>query len=175
VQAQPRDVPPFLTPSGRMEFYIEKLVELGQQLPCYLEPLESARKPLAQRYPLIFLNTHTRYRTHSQFTNVPWLAELDPEPVLEINPADATARGVRDGDTVRAFNDRGSMKLKAKVHEGIRPGTTNATQGWWPEHFLEGSHQDLTHGAINPAQEMVFEPNSALYDVLVEIEKVRED
>jgi len=175
VQAQPSNVPTFFTPSGRMEFYCEKLVELGQELPCYLEPLESARKPLAQRYPLTFLTTHTRYRTHSTLTNVSWLTELDPEPVLEINPVDAKARGIQDGDVVCAFNDRGKIKLKAKVHQGISPGVVNVTQGWWPKHFLEGNHQDLTHSAINPAQELVYEPNSALYDVLVEVEKVRRD
>jgi len=175
VAAERSNVPAFLTPSGRMEFYCESLLEVGQELPCYLEPLESARTPLAQRYPLTFLSTHTRYRTHSTFANVTWLTDLDPEPVLEINPVDAEARGTKDGDLVCAFNDRGRMRLKAKVHQGIRPGTVNANQGWWPEHFLEGSHQDLTHGVINPAQELVYEPNSALYDVLVEVEKVREE
>ena len=175
VEIQRSTGPIFSTPSGRMEFYSEQLLELRQELPCYLEPLESARKPLARRYPLTFLSAHTRYRTHSIFANVAWLREFDPEPILEINPVDAEARGVRDGEMVRAFNDRGRMKLKAKVHQGISPGTVNVNQGWWPEHFLEGSHQDLTHGTINPAQELIYEPNSALYDVLVEVEKVREE
>jgi len=163
--------PTFLTPSGRMEFYCEKLVDMGQQLPCYIEPLESARKPLGQKYPLIYMTTHTRYRTHSTLANVGWLRELEPEPVLEMNPIDADARDVRDGDVVRVFNDRGSMKLKVNIHEGIKPGTVNVNQGWWPEHFLEGTHQDLTHSVINRAQELIYEPNSALYDVLVEVEK----
>jgi molybdopterin-containing oxidoreductase family molybdopterin binding subunit len=174
VQAHSPDMPEFSTPSGRMEFYIEKLVDMGQQLPCYMEPLESKLNPLSKKYPLVFLNTHTRYRTHSIFANLPWLSYLDPEPVLEIHPNDAEPRGVRSGDVVRVLNDRGAAKLKAKVHEGISPGTVNVTQGWWPEHFLEGSHQALTHAVINSAQEKVYEPNSALYDVLVEIEKVRE-
>jgi molybdopterin-containing oxidoreductase family molybdopterin binding subunit len=175
VQAQLSNVPPFFTPSGRMEFYCEKLVELGQELPCYLEPLESARKPLAQRYPLIFMTTHTRFRTHSTLANVGWLRDLEPEPMLEMNPVDAEARSIRDGDVVCAFNDRGRLKLKAKIHQGISPGVVNVTQGWWPEHFLEGNHQNLTHSVINPAQELIYEPNSALYDVLAEVEKVRRD
>ncbi len=176
VKAPPRpNFPSFLTQSGRMEFYCERLLEMGQELPCYLEPLESARKPLGQKYPLVFLTTHTRFRTHSTLANVGWLSELEPEPYLEMNPVDAEARDIQDGDTVRVFNDRGRMKLKAKAHEGIKPGTVNVTQGWWPEHFLEGSHQELTHSVINRAQEMIYEPNSAYYDVLVEVEKVRED
>ena len=163
------------TPSGRVEFYSEKLVGLGQQLPCYMEPLEGARKPLGKKYPLVFLNTHTRYRTHSTFSNLTWLSELDPKPVLEMNPVDASPRGIQDEDMVRVFNDRGSMKLRAKVHEGIRPGSVNTTQGWWPDHFIEGSHQELTHGVINPAQEAIYEPNAALYDVLVEVENVTKE
>jgi len=174
VQVRPYPVPTFSTPSGRIEFYSEKLLGLGQELPCYMEPLESRRRPLAQRYPLSYFTTHSRYRVHSVFANVSWLRELESEPVLEINPSDAEARDIRDGDLVCAFNDRGKVKLKAKVHQGIRPGIVNVTQGWWPQHFAEGSHQDLTHCAINPAQEVVYEPNTALYDVLVEVERVRE-
>jgi len=169
------DFPGFLTPSGRMEFYCEKLLGLGQELPCYLEPLESARKPLGQRYPLTFMTTHTRFRTHSTLANVGWLRDVEPEPLLEINLVDAEVRSIQDGDIVCAFNDRGRLKLKAKVHKGIKPGTVNVTQGWWPEHFLEGNHQNLTHSVINPAQQLIYEPNSALYDVLVEVEKVRRD
>lgn len=173
--AQSPPVADFGTPSGRMEFYTETLVEMGQQLPCYMEPIESERQPLSRKYPLVFLNTHTRFRTHSTFANLPWLSELDPKPVLEINPIDAEPRGIEDGDVVCVFNDRGNAKLEAKVHRGIRPGTVNTLQGWWPEHFIEGSHQELTHAVINPAQEVIYEPNSALYDVLVEVEKTKED
>jgi molybdopterin-containing oxidoreductase family molybdopterin binding subunit len=169
------DFPNFLTPSGRMEFYCEKLVEMGQQLPCYIEPLESTRKPLGNKYPLTYFTTHTRFRTHSTLANVKWLRDLEPEPTLEMNPIDAEARGIRSGDVVRVFNDRGAVKLKAKVHEGIRPGIVNVNQGWWPEDFIDGSHQELTHSVVNKAQEMIFEPNSAFYDVLVEVEKIEED
>ena len=66
------------------------------------------------------------------------------------------------------------MKLKVNVSEAIQPGTVNVTQGWWPEDFIEGTHQGLTHSVVNPAQEVLFEPNSAYYDVLVEVERVRE-
>jgi len=174
VEVNPYPVPTFSTPSGRIEFYSEKLLEMGQELPCYLEPLESRRRPLAQKYPLSYFSTHSRYRSHSVFANVSWLRELETEPVLEISPADAEARDIEDGDLVCAFNDRGKVKLKAKVQQGIRPGVVNVTQGWWPQHYAEGSHQDLTHAIVNPAQEVVYEPNTAFYDVLVEVEKVRE-
>ena len=167
----PHTVPAFTTPSGRFEFYVEQLKAFGEELPVYKEPLESARQPLANKYPLCYFSTHTKYGMHSNFANLSWMRELDPEPVLDINPVDAEKRGIKDGDSVIAFNDRGRLKLKARVHEGIRPGVVNIRQGWWPIHFAEGSHQALTHNTINPAQQFVFEPNAALYDVLVEVQR----
>ncbi len=164
----------FKTPSGRIEFYVETMKEFGQELPIYIEPLESARQPLSQKYPLSILYAHTKHRHHSMFGNVDWVRELEPEPALDMNPVDATKRGIQDGDMVKAFNDRGSVTLKARVHEGIRPGVVNVNQGWWPRDFAEGSHQELTHSNINSAQDAAFEPNSALYDVLCEVRKTEE-
>jgi molybdopterin-containing oxidoreductase family molybdopterin binding subunit len=170
----PYKPPDFGTPSGRFEFYWERLLEFGQELPTYLEPFESTRNPLAQKYPLSYFTTHSKYRSNSMFTNIAWLRELDAKPFLEINPVDAEPRGIRDGDLVRVFNDRGEVKLKAKLHQGTRPGLINIFQGWWPGDFIRGTHQALTHDAINPAQQAIDEPNSALLDALAEVELVEE-
>ena len=88
-----------------------------------------------------------------------------------MHPVDAKERGIRDGDTVVVFNDRGQVKLRASLHRGIKPGVVNIRQGWWHEQYTEGSHQALTHAAINPAQMAVFQPNTALNDCLVEVKK----
>jgi molybdopterin-containing oxidoreductase family molybdopterin binding subunit len=171
VEVAPYDITGFNTASGRIEFYSERMKEYGQELPVYIEPIESARQPQAKKYPLSYLSTHTKYGNHSFLANIAWLRELDAEPLLEMNPIDAAARGIADGDMVVAFNDRGMVKLKVKVHEGIRPGVVNINEGWWHHHFAEGSYQELTHATINPAQLAVFEPNSAMYDNLVEVRK----
>lgn len=174
-ELRPYEVPLFRTPSGRLEFYCEKMKPFGQELPVYKEPLEGRRSPLARRYPLNMLSTHTKYRKHSMFVNVPWLRRLDPEPLAEMNPSDAEARRIADGDMVLVFNDRGSVKLKARPHEGLRKGVVNIRQGWWHRDYRDGTHQALTHSAINPAQEAAFEPNAALYDTLVEVAGVEEE
>jgi len=171
VEVAPYDITGFNTASGRIEFYSERMKEYGQELPVYIEPIESVRQPQAKKYPLSYLSTHTKYGNHSFLANIAWLRELDAEPLLEMNPIDAAARGIIDGDMVVAFNDRGMVKLKVKVHEGIRPGVVNINEGWWHHHFAEGSYQELTHATINPAQLAVFEPNSAMYDNLVEVRK----
>jgi molybdopterin-containing oxidoreductase family molybdopterin binding subunit len=175
VMASPVDRPKqFRTPTGRIEFYVERLKRFGQELPTYLEPVESVRSDKARAYPLCLLSTHSRYRTHSTFANVPRLLKLDPEPALEISPADAEPRDISDGDVVRVFNARGQAKLRAKLSQRVKPGVVNISQGWWPEQYIEGHHNQLTHDRINEAQQFILEPNAALFDVLVEVEKVEQ-
>ncbi len=170
----------FPTKSGRIEFYVERLIEYDQQLPGYKVQLEAYREnPLAQKYPLTFLSTHTRFRTHSQYVNLPWLKEINNngEGFLEINPVDARRRGIADGDVVRVFNDRGQMKVRARLTEGIKPGVVNCYQGGWDtirvKHYIEGHPNNLTHQIANPTQSVIpnFRSNAAYYDCLVEVQR----
>ncbi|MEE9471158.1 MAG: molybdopterin-dependent oxidoreductase, partial [Gemmatimonadota bacterium] len=162
----------FRTASGRVEFYVERLKPLGEELPLYREPMESARVPEAKQRPLVYVQVHSRFRHHSSYANIPWLLEINPEPVMDIHPDDAAPREIADGDTVRVTSSRGRVRLKAKINQGVQPGVVNICQGWWFEHFGEGGHNTLTHDAINPAQDAIYEPNMAFNDVLVEVEKV---
>jgi len=144
---------------------------VGQELPVYLESMESPLSELANKYPLVLLSTHPRNRIHSSMANVDKLRKMDPEPRLEIHPDDARRRNIKDNDTIHVFNDRGKVKLKAKLSNKIIQGVVNIEQGWWPEHYSEGHHNELTHERINPAQRIIFEPNAAFYDVLVDVKK----
>jgi molybdopterin-containing oxidoreductase family molybdopterin binding subunit len=162
---------PFSTPSGKIELYSENLVEEGQALPVYLEPLESPIKAGDNKYPLSFIQGHSRFRTHSMFSNISSLLDLNPEPLVEINPRDAAARNIADDDMVTVFNDRARTTLKARLSEGVGPGVINITQGWWIDQFKEGSVNHLTHDVINPVQEKVYEPNMHMNDVAVEVVK----
>ena len=162
---------PFSTPSGKIELYAESLFEDGQALPVFLKPLETPLKPESTKYPLAFIQGHSRFRTHSMFANVGSLLEMNPEPLAEINPADAAARGISEGDMITVFNDRARTTLRARVTEGVRPGVINIMQGWWIDQFKEGSVNHLTHDVINPVQEKVYEPNMHMNDVAVEVVK----
>ncbi|HXR10949.1 MAG TPA: molybdopterin-dependent oxidoreductase [Gaiellaceae bacterium] len=171
----------FPTKSGRIEFYVEMLIPYDQQLPGFKEPIEATpTNPLFKKYPLTFLSTHTRFRTHSQFVNLPWLKEVNNggQGFLEINPADAKPRGIGDGDVVKVFNDRGFMKVNARLTEGIKPGVVNCYQGGWDtikvKHYIEGHPNNLTHQIANPAQSVIpnFRSNAAYYDCLVQVEGV---
>lgn len=170
----------FPTKSGKIEFYVEMLVPYGQEVCDHQEPIEASPKnPLYQKYPLVFLTTHTRFRTHSQYVNLPWLKEVNNggQGFLEINPTDAKARGIGDGDPVRVFNDRGEMKVYARLTEAIKPGVINCYQGGWDtinvKHYLAGHPNNLTHQIANPAQSVIpnFPSNAAFFDCLAQVER----
>ncbi len=164
----------FSTPSGKIELYVEQLSKYGQALPVYLEPLETRSEQTHGKYPLNYIQGHSRFRTHSMFANATTLLELNPEPMVELNPLDAETRNISDGDLVTVFNDRGRVTLKAKLTEGVRPGVVSISEGWWPEQFEEGDGNSLTHDVINPVQELIFEPNMAMNDVAVDVFKIKE-
>lgn len=123
---------PFPTPSGKIEIYSQTLADLAEPglppIPKYIETWESIKDPLAKKYPLQLISTHSWRRTHSKFDNIPWLRELEVQAVV-INPADALARGIKDGDMVRVFNDRGRMIIAARVTERIMPGVVEISEG----------------------------------------------
>ncbi|MGC8696332.1 MAG: molybdopterin-dependent oxidoreductase [Conexivisphaera sp.] len=165
----------FPTPSGRIEFYVESVVPYyGNGLPIYKEPHEaSPTNPLYAKYPFVLITSHTRFRTHTQWDNLAWLLEINPHEFVEINPQDAAAKGIKDGDRVRIYNDRGSFETTARVTPGIRPGVLNVYQGHWQD-FPTGTVNMVTSQAINPAQSVVylFQSNTPYFDVLVDVEKV---
>ena len=174
----------FPTPSGRVEFYQERLAKFGEELPVHKESSESPRSsPLAQKYPLTFFTVKWHTRTHSQLANVDWMQEVAPEALLHINPVDAQKRAIKDDDVVVVFNDRGKVKLKARLNEAFPPGSVNIYHGWWPEHFIEGHFNDLLHrlddvNIVSPAVEIepIISDSKATaaliqYDCLVEVEK----
>ncbi|MFC2000588.1 molybdopterin-dependent oxidoreductase [Chloroflexota bacterium] len=165
----------FRTLTGRIQFYEERLKQFGQELPIYLEPLESARSEKAKSYPLTLLSTHTRHLANSSMADVPGLMTPGIEPLLEMNPVDAGQRDIGDGDVALVFNDRGHVKLRARLSENIKPGVVDVTQGWWPEQYMEGHHNQLTDDKVNPVQQILYVPNAAYFDVLVEVRKAQDE
>ena len=174
----------FRTPSGRIEFYQEQLIPLGEELPLHKESLESPRSSsLSQRYPLSLMTKRKRHFMQTNLSNVAWIREIVPEPTLDINPVDAADRGVKEGDVVRVFNDRGECKVKARLTQEVPPGLVNIDHGWWPQHFIEGHYNYLTHAiddpkTINPAlvtpwivDDFAAASHTMIYDVLVEVAK----
>lgn len=161
----------FSTPSGKIELYAEQLVEDNQALPVYLPPIESPISGKESKYPLSYIQGHSKFRTHSSFANVNSLLRLNPEPVVDINPSDAQNRNIKSNEIVTVFNDRARTTLKARISEGVRPGVIDITQGWWIDQFIEGGVNHLTHDIKNPVQDKIYEPNMNMNDNAVEVSK----
>jgi len=125
---------PFPTPSGKIEIYSQRVADIDDPemppIPRYIETWEGRNDPLAGKYPLQLITPHAKTRAHSNFDNIPWVKELEPQQVW-LNTADAAARGIADGDEVRIFNDRGEIIITAKVTERIMPGVVSINQGAW--------------------------------------------
>lgn len=172
----------FPTQTGRAQFYCEELAvecsdyeaDLTAQKWPYFEPPYEAwpesvggyeKTPISEKYPLVYYQEHQHYRVHSSFSHVPVLRELDPEPVVKMNPIDGRARGIEDGDIVRVFNDRGECIVRAFFTEANRPGHVNIPHGWQADQFIGGHYQDLCTNIFNPVN-----PNGPYFDALVEVE-----
>jgi len=124
----------FPTPSGKCEFWSAKMAAQGEDpLPAYLSPRESAASnpELAARYPLGFLSPPARNFLNSSFANLPAFVEEEKTPHLDIHTDDASARGIATGDSVRVFNDRGSLLVSARVTDRARRGVVVAPSVWW--------------------------------------------
>lgn len=169
---------PFATSTGRFEIYSELLAPIGEALPVYKKTPEEEK--YSSKYSLNLITTRIMYFMQSMFTNVDFLREIVPEPYLEINRQDAEARGIKNGDVVRVFNDRGEFKVKARISEAVGPGTLNVPYHFAPEDFIAG-HPSLVIGAaeedinpiqkIYPAQANNGSATGCLWDCLVEVKK----
>lgn len=119
----------FSTPSGKMEFTSTILAEAGYDaLPVYREPGLSPRSTpeIAKAFPLI-LTTGARLPMfiHSRTFRLDWTRSLRPDPMVDINPADAGARGISQEDWVSLSTPRGSIRVRANLTEIVPPGVVN--------------------------------------------------
>lgn len=124
----------FGTPTGKVEFVSTILEEAGYDgLPTYREPHWSpvSTPEMARDFPLVLTSgARSRTYTHSQGRALGTLARREPEPRVQISPADAAVRGIVEGDAVRLASPLGSVTMKAWVTEMVPPGVVSAPHGW---------------------------------------------
>ena len=111
----------------------------------------------AQAYPLLVLSNHGRWRVHAQGDDIPWSKETMTGKVRGfdgylyepcwINPADAAARGIENGDIVRVYNERGSVLCGALVFERVMAGAVSIDHGARTDYIVPGRVD--RGGAIN--------------------------
>ncbi len=111
----------FATPSGKLEFYAETLASEGlPAMPGWApDPIEAAE---AQRWPLRLLTAPGYYQAHTAYAGVGSLRARQGPPVCVLHPNDAAARGLRHGDRVELWNDRGTVTFMLRVSDETPPG-----------------------------------------------------
>jgi anaerobic selenocysteine-containing dehydrogenase len=145
----------FPTPSGKVEFRSDEAAARWgvDPLPGYAPLPEGHESPAARHFPLQLLTCKTRDRIHSQFGNLDWVRDVERPHVLDINPLDARARGLADGDIALVFNDRGQIQVPVRLDHGIRQGVVHVLEGRChdgdPEvnRLTDAGITDMNHGA----------------------------
>jgi anaerobic selenocysteine-containing dehydrogenase len=155
----------FPTPSGKCEFFSQRLADRGLDgLPDHVPNHEAAHTSAA--YPLAMISPPARNFLNSSFVNVKSLQDTEGEPLLEMHPADAAARHIQDGGTVRVFNARGDYHCRVSLNARARIGVVNGLGVWWRKLGLNGTNvnqltsQRLTDLGAAPT----------FYDCLVEVQ-----
>ena len=145
---------PLTTPTGKLEFEASGLAE---NFPNDLErpPVpkwvaqgvtheETVGTERSRKYPLLVCSNHPRWSVHSQHDDITWLREIKTCKVtgpdgyqyhpIWLHPSEAEKRGIKDGDVVSIFNDRGVVLAGAYITERVMPGVIYIDHGakWDP-------------------------------------------
>jgi molybdopterin guanine dinucleotide-containing S/N-oxide reductase-like protein len=159
------------TPSGKIEFYSETLAAQGlDPLPAFIPPIESRWSEGAKRFPLEFLPRKADNYMNSTFANLDGHRKMQARTShkLEMHPQDASSRGVANGDTVRIFNDRGSLTLTALVDGSVPAGVVAASLDW-----AKLSADGTNVNALTSERLTDLGAAATFYSTLVEVEKVQ--
>ncbi len=184
--ASTRDKQPWKTLTGRQQFYIDQDVFLseGEALPVYKGPLKN------KSFEVRLTMGHARHGIHSWMRDDSLLLSLQRgQPDVYVNPTDATARGIQDGDMIRVYNDFGDFKAMAHVSSNTQPQTLFMYHGWDPMMFDDRRNFSSvipTNGLLKPVQMIGdyghlryqtpdFVPNQTYHDYTVNFEKVAAD
>jgi anaerobic selenocysteine-containing dehydrogenase len=133
----PRPYMPFAdgapTPSGKVEFYSAWLEREGlPALPTYIPLAEGPdNRELTARFPLQCIVPPNRFFLNSSFSQSELLRRRQGTATAMLAASDASARGIRDGDSVRVESPRGSARFTARITDATRPGVVVIEGIWW--------------------------------------------
>lgn len=128
---------PLATPSGRIEIFSRAIADMGLEdcgpHPMWFEPREWLGAPEAQTWPLHMLSDQPKGKLHSQLDHgeASRSLKVGGREVLWMNPGDAAARGLTEGDVVVVQNGRGRCLASARPDAMIMPGTVRLSTGSW--------------------------------------------
>jgi len=155
----------FHTPSGKAELYSEAIKALGLDPVAEFAPPEESRHGARSAFPLELLGRKADNFLNSSFSNLTSIQAMEEIDILEISSTDARTRGITNGDTVKVFNRRGEIFLKARVDGAVQPGVVSAKLNWAK---LGAGFRNIN---VLTSEKLSDLGNSAtFYSVLVEVE-----
>ncbi|MBK0400505.1 molybdopterin-dependent oxidoreductase [Limibaculum sp. M0105] len=128
---------PLETPSGRIEIFSERVAGFGYDdcpgHPAWIEPREWLGSPKAERFPLHLVSNQPKTRLHSQLDpgGVSRASKIKGREPMTMHPEDGAARGLKDGDVVRVYNDRGACLAGLILSDKVRRGVVQLSTGAW--------------------------------------------
>jgi len=149
------------TPSAKVELassYLES--KYGARLPDY--------RPYESPYPLILISPASDQRITSTFGG---LQASHATPPLQMHPADARARGLAAGATVKIWNDLGEIHLPLEITEAVRPGVVCTLKGTW----FRTSDNGQTVSALCPGHHADISGGACYNDTRVEVAAYRSE
>ncbi len=147
------------TPTARIELFSQDLEDrFGYGVPRF--------EPVEQSLPLALITPSSDKRTNATFGSSAASQGLE---IVEMNPADASARGLADGDKVVVRNERGRVTFRLVVTDATREGVLYSPKGTW----RSTSETELTSNALIPSDIRTDIERGACYnETFVEVEKV---
>lgn len=154
---------PLATPSGRVELAGAACVAAG------LSAVPAARV-LSQEpgRPLRLVTPKSALRVHTQLAAIPWFRERD-DRTLWINPADAAARGLGDGDVVLVTSERGGVRCPCRVTDDVLEGVVSLLAGIEPEFDEDGYDTAGSANVLTSAEPTLPSRGARLHSTTVEV------
>jgi len=147
---------PLSTPSGKVEIFSETIDGYGYDdcpgHPVWLEPEEWLGGERAKSFPLHMMSNQPVTKLHAQMDHgkVSRESKIQGREPVHLNPGDAEVRGIKAGDIVRVYNDRGHLLAGAVLSDDVRPGVIRLSTGAWYDPAEPGSPGSLDkHGNPN--------------------------
>jgi anaerobic selenocysteine-containing dehydrogenase len=157
----------FATPSTKYEFSSQAAVDNGHTaIPVFKE----GRQPYA---PFRLLTPHHRFGLHSQFQNLDWMLDFNPEPFVYLHPDTAGGKGIGDGDLVRVFNRTGEQRVRARLTTNVPSDTLLMYEAWYGQKNSFNVNNLVDDTSSDMGKFKTGAPGVALHDQFADIEKAR--
>jgi anaerobic selenocysteine-containing dehydrogenase len=165
----------FGTPSGKCEFYSQRMADDGYDpLPAWTPPRwigaagDSAAQAQLSANTFVCISPPAHSFLNSSFANLERFVQREEQPLLQMHPSDAAACALADGDLVRVSNQLGGVELPLVVTARVVPGTVLAPGIWWAKRSADGRNINQ----VTAQDEADMGAGAIFYDAVVQVERI---